>query len=149
MTVWMRAAQPTDAGRIGEILWQFQERNNWMPSLYTGAQSIGFCGAMIDRGWVTVAGDDDGICGFIAQDGTEICALYLSPSAKGRGVGRMLLDQAKQRSSDLWLRCFVANTGAIRFYGREGFVEKNRSNGAGTEENLPNVTFVWSKEAET
>ena len=146
MSVWIRPAQPTDAGRIGDIMWQFQADHTWMPDLYSAAQTIAFCGAMIDRGWVTIALANDEICGFLARDGHEICGLYLSPQAKGRGIGRVLLDHAKRQSRVLWLRCFQANTGALRFYRREGFVEKSRGTGAETDENLPSITFTWSKE---
>ncbi|MFC3117588.1 hypothetical protein ACFOHS_01945 [Jhaorihella thermophila] len=56
MTVELRPARPTDAGRIGEILHRFQEATDWMPPQLSGVEYIAYCGAMIDRGWVTVAG---------------------------------------------------------------------------------------------
>ena len=122
MTVRLRPARSTDAGKLGVILKQFQDHNDWMPDLYTAAETIAFCGALFDRGWVTVAMLDDRVVGFLARDDAEICALYLTRRAFGKGVGRALLEDAKTRSTRLTLRVFQANTGAQRFYRRPELV---------------------------
>ena len=88
MTVQLRAAQPTDAGATGDVLWKYLCRTDWMPNLYTAAETISFCGVMIDRGWVTVAILDDQVEGFIARDGDEIHALYLNRKVARRGAWR-------------------------------------------------------------
>jgi len=143
----LRSARPTDAGTAGQILWQNQRDSDWLPDLYSAAETIGFCGVMIDRGWVTVAVIDDRVQGFLARDGTEICGLYLSPEVRGRGVGRCLIEDAKCRSGLLHLRAFQANTNAQRFYRRAGFVSVSRGIGAENDENLPDIAYVWRKEA--
>jgi GNAT superfamily N-acetyltransferase len=145
----LRPAQPTDAGAMGDILWRFQDHADWLPDLYTGAETIGFCGEMIDRGWVTVALVAGRVEGFLARDGSEIRALYLSAKVDGQGIGRQLLGDAKARSKRLTLRAFAANAGACRFYRREGFVETGRGDGADNDANLPEVHFLWPKEAAT
>ncbi|MFT7594555.1 MAG: ribosomal protein S18 acetylase RimI-like enzyme [Paracoccaceae bacterium] len=147
MTVRLRPARSTDAGKLGVILKQFQDDNDWMPDLYTAGETIAFCGALIDRGWVTVAMQDDQVVGFLARDGAEICALYLSRQSSSKGIGRALLDDAKTRSTRLTLRVFQANSGAQRFYQREGFAEVGQGDGADNDENLPDIAYVWPKEA--
>ncbi|WP_342779771.1 GNAT family N-acetyltransferase [Phaeobacter marinintestinus] len=142
----VRPARSTDAGSLGDILYDFQRDTEWMPDLYTGAETIAFCGTMIERGWVTVAEVDDQIAGFLARDGEEIVALYLSPDIGRRGVGRQLLNAAKQAVKRLELHTFEANEGAQRFYLRQGFVEKARGDGSDNEENLPDITYVWTQE---
>ena len=117
-----------------------------MPELYTGAEFIAFAGAMIDWEWVTVAEVDGRVQGFIARDGEEICALYVSERANGRGVGRVLLGDAKRRSDRLRLRVLEANEWAQRFYQRQGFVESGRGDGAENDENMPDIVYVWTKE---
>lgn len=149
MSVRLRPARSTDAGKLGMILKQFQDNNDWMPDLYTAGETIAFCGAMIDRGWVTVAVLDDQVVGFVARDGAEICALYLSRRSSGQGVGRALLEYAKSRCNRLTLRVFQANSGAQRFYRREGFAETGRGTGAENDENLADIAYVWPKEAAT
>lgn len=139
----LRPAHTTDAGSIGEILHRFQQETDWMPELYTGAEYIAFAGAMIDMGWVTVAEVDGRVQGFMARDGEEICALYVSPEVNQRGIGRRLLNEAKRRSRRLRLKAFAANDWAHRFYARQGFVEQGRGDGSDNDANLPDIAFVW------
>ncbi|WP_406648559.1 GNAT family N-acetyltransferase [Aliisedimentitalea scapharcae] len=143
MSLHIRAAFPTDAGETGDILYRFQESTAWMPKLYTSAEIIAFCGAMIDRGWVTVAEDDGQVIGFLARDGEEICGLYTLRDGRRKGVGKLLLDHAKTQSKRLTLRAFQANIGAQRFYRREGFVVTGQSDGSANDEGLPDLAFVW------
>lgn len=143
MTLTLRSARSTDAGKAGDILHRFQEDTVWMPKLWTGAEAIAFCGTMIGRGWVTVAEEAGRVCGFLARDGAEICSLYLSAEAQGRGIGRALLDAAKAAQPHLTLRTFQANEGAQRFYLREGFAETERTDGARNEEGLPDIAYEW------
>lgn len=146
MTVTLRPARSTDAGKIGAILSGFLAASEWMPDLHTGAEDIAFCGDMIDRGWVTVATQAEVVIGFIARDGEEICALYVGEQAQGRHVGHQLLDDAKARAERLELQVFQANTRAQKFYSREGFCETGRGDGAGNEEGLPDIAYVWNRE---
>lgn len=145
MTVTLRSARSLDAGAIGEILHGFARENDWMPELHSGAETIAFCGRMIDNGWVTVAEQADKVAGFLAVDGTEVHCLYLSPVARNKGIGAQLLDSAKAGRRELALYAFQANTGARRFYKRHGFVEVARSEGADNDEQLPDIRFVWRK----
>ncbi|MFT6647483.1 GNAT family N-acetyltransferase [Pseudophaeobacter arcticus] len=141
--VSLRPASALDAGTTGWILHRFALYTPWMPVLYSEAETIGFCKAMIDYGWVTVAERNGRVIGFMARDGAEICSLYLAPDARGQGVGKVLLRQAKAAQPELWLRALVANTGARRFYQREGFCETDRTDGSGNDEGLPDVRMAW------
>ncbi|MDA7967180.1 GNAT family N-acetyltransferase [Ruegeria sp.] len=148
MTAHLRPARSTDAGRTGDILHGFARENPWMPELHSGAETIAYCGWMIDQGWVTVAETDDGVVGFLALNGDEILSLYLTPSARGQGIGRQLLHHAMAGQTELSLYAFQANIPACRFYERNGFAEVARSDGADNDENLPDIKYVWrSKEA--
>ncbi|MEW2919161.1 GNAT family N-acetyltransferase [Ruegeria sp. ANG10] len=143
MTVTLRPARTTDAGKIGEILYGFARDSDWMPELHTCAETIAFCGWMIDRGWVTVAETDTDVVGFLALNGTEVHSLYLTPPICGQGIGQRLLDHAKSDQAELSLFAFQANHGACRFYERNGFAEVARSDGADNDENLPDIKYVW------
>ncbi|MFK7752196.1 MAG: N-acetyltransferase family protein [Sedimentitalea sp.] len=144
MSVFIRPARTTDAGKIGDILWRFQHQHDWMPVLYSGVETIAFCGQMIDRGWVTVAERERMILGFLARDGDDVCSLYVDAAQKRQGVGRELLDHAKSQNKRLTLRAFEANVGAQKFYSRQGFVERNRCAGTNAE-NLPEIHFEWKR----
>jgi ribosomal protein S18 acetylase RimI-like enzyme len=61
--------------------------------------------------------------GFLALKPASSCLdqLFVAPQAQGRGVGRMLLDFAKDRlPNGLWLRTAADNVRACRFYERNG-----------------------------
>ncbi|SMO93394.1 GNAT family N-acetyltransferase [Ruegeria faecimaris] len=146
MTVTLRPARSTDAGATGKILHGFACENEWMPELHSCAETIAFCGVMIDRDWITVAENEDGVVGFLALNGSEVHSLYLRASARNQGIGQRLLDQAKSGRQKLSLFAFQANHGARRFYERNGFAEIARGDGADNDENLPDIKFVWNRE---
>lgn len=143
----LRPATPLDAGTTGAILSEFAETTPWMPRLHSRAEDIAFCGAMIERGWVTVAGRTERIEGFIARNGAEINALYVAADARGHGLGQALLQSAQKARDDLTLWTFDANMGAQRFYERHGFEAAQRTDGAGNDEGLPDIRYIWTKGA--
>ncbi|WP_037310805.1 GNAT family N-acetyltransferase [Ruegeria halocynthiae] len=146
MTVILRPARSTDAGATGEILHGFARENDWMPELHSCAQTIAFCGRMIDQDWVTVAETNRGVVGFLSVNDAEIHSLYLSPVGRGKGIGQRFLDHAKSCHRQLSLIAFQANHPACRFYERNGFTEVSRGDGTENDENLPDIKYVWHKE---
>ncbi len=142
----LRAAQSTDAGATGAILSAFIDETDWMPRLHTRAEDIGFAGKMIDRGWMDVATINDLVVGFMARDGVDINALYVAPQHRSNGVGAALMSHAKAHNTHLKLWTFDANTRAQVFYARHGFCEIGRTDGADTDEGLPDVHLEWRKE---
>jgi GNAT superfamily N-acetyltransferase len=88
----------------------------------------------------------DPVSGFLALDPKTqtITALYCAET--GRGIGRALLEQARKASDHLDAWAFQANTGARRFYAREGFKEVRATNGDNVE-GLPDVLLRWESAA--
>ncbi len=146
MTVILRPARSTDAGTAGAILYGFARENDWMPELHSEAETIAFCGRMIDLGWITVAEIHGQVAGFLALNGDEVQSLYLAAPARGQGIGQQLLDHAKSQRPKLDLYAFQANHRACQFYERNGFVEVARSDGSENDENLPDIRYVWTCE---
>ncbi|MGY3437440.1 MULTISPECIES: N-acetyltransferase family protein [unclassified Marinovum] len=147
MNLYIRAARSTDAGKIAAILTEGNAAPPWKPHLHTGAQDVAFCGKLIDRGWVRIAENEEGrIVGFIARDGEEIDALYVAGPDRGHGIGTVLLNDAKSACKHLELWTFQLNTGAQKFYEREGFTEIKRTDGSTNQEQLPDVRYAWDKE---
>ncbi len=145
MMATLCSASALDAGVIGGILWRYLNRTDWMPCLYSGAETVAYCGTMIDRNWVTVAKLDQHVIGFIARFDQEILSLYVDDMHQGLGVGTLLVDHAKAADCRLSLRVFQANKDARRFYARHGFMETDTSDGAGNDEGLPDVQLVWER----
>ncbi|MEL6452882.1 MAG: GNAT family N-acetyltransferase [Pseudomonadota bacterium] len=142
----LRPARSTDAGKVGAILSGFVDATPWMPRLHSRAEDVSFAGQMIDRGWVTVALQGAEVAGFLAQNGDDIHALYIKPSAQRQGCGRALLHHAQGLRDRLTLWTFQANTGAQAFYAAHGFHEVARTDGAENDEGLPDIQMQWQKE---
>jgi 8-oxo-dGTP pyrophosphatase MutT (NUDIX family)/GNAT superfamily N-acetyltransferase len=99
---------------------------------------------------VTVAELDGTIVGLMALDtgsrgGLDwIDQLYLDPAWIGRGLGERFVEVARQRRpGGLQLWTFAVNVPAQRFYERLGFVEVERTSGAGNEERSPDIRYEW------
>ncbi len=143
----LRAAHPLDAGLVGAILSEFAENTEWMPRLHSRAEDISFAGSMIEKGWMTVAGRHEGVEAFVACDGAFINALYVSESARGIGLGSALLSRVQSQHRHLELWTFEANKLAQIFYEARGFQEVERTDGAGNDENLPDIRYLWNRKA--
>lgn len=131
-----RDALPGDVPALAAILDGWIAETGWMPKLHSAAETRAFLAGLIAEDRVLVADGGAGPVGFIALRGAEVLALYLAPGARGRGIGRALLDHDPGPRS-LWT--FQANSGAIRFYLRAGFAEIERTDGQANEERLPDI----------
>jgi putative acetyltransferase len=65
--------------------------------------------------------EDSRVLGFLSLHENRLAALFVSPEAQGRGLGRQLLDEAKRLRSSLELNVYSANDRAIAFYQAGGF----------------------------
>ena len=64
---------------------------------------------------------ETGVEGFIGLEGDWVAGIFVWRPAQGRGVGKALLEQAKEKRSRLSLRVYQDNKRAVAFYQREGF----------------------------
>jgi ribosomal protein S18 acetylase RimI-like enzyme len=78
----------------------------------------------LESGWrVILAAEDEQVIGFLATKPTEgvLDQLFVSPNAKGRGIGTALLKRAMTEMPDgFWLRTAAANQAACAFYQARG-----------------------------
>ncbi len=139
----LRDATVADAPALALVLGNWIRDTPWMPKLHTKAQDLIFVTQLITTRVVRM--EDRGL-GFLARQDGEIDALYLVPSARGQGLGKALLDEAKAAEEMLTLWAFQANLGARRFYEREGFVEAFMTNGGDNVEGLKDVRLVWERD---
>jgi 8-oxo-dGTP pyrophosphatase MutT (NUDIX family)/ribosomal protein S18 acetylase RimI-like enzyme len=104
---------------------------------------------VVGRADVWVADLDGVVVGLMVLDrdrtGGWIEQLYLDPSWIGRGLGARFVQLAKERNAEgLQLWTFQANDPAQRFYERHGFVDAERTDGAGNEERAPDIRYRWT-----
>jgi ribosomal protein S18 acetylase RimI-like enzyme len=87
------------------------------------------------------------LVGILVLDGPWLDQLYVEPTITRRGIGSNLVDLAKrERREGLRLWTFASNTGAQRFYERQGFVATRRSDGRRNEEGAPDILYIWQGE---
>lgn len=142
MSVTLSPAEPRDAVALARILGDWLRGTGWIPVLHNRGEDLSFLRRMIASHRVLVARDTVPV-GFIAVKHGDIAAFHVAETHRGRGIGKALLDAVKAEEPRLALWTFQANVDAIRFYAREGFVEVERTDGAGNEERLPDVRMIW------
>ena len=64
---------------------------------------------------------DREIQGFIGLNNEYIEGIFVSAEMQSKGIGKILLNYAKDKKHKLLLNVYQKNTGAISFYQREGF----------------------------
>ena len=65
--------------------------------------------------------DEGRVVGFVALLGIEVGAIFVHPSHQRRGVGRQLMDKAKELRGELVVEVFKANSIGRAFYAKYGF----------------------------
>lgn len=107
-------------------------------------------GVLLPAGGVRVV-DEDGTLRAMSAHAMDngigwIEQLYVEPGQTGRGLGAQLLRRAlselqAQGAAVVRLWCFQANTGARRFYERQGFAAVAFTDGRDNEEGCPDLLY--------
>jgi GNAT superfamily N-acetyltransferase len=147
----LRRARPADAAAIAELhLAARRAAMPWLPDLHSDAEvGIWIRDRLLAEAevWVALAGA--ALVGYMALVGGMLDHLYIAPGHQGRGIGSLLLDQAKAlRPAGLRLYAFQRNVRARAFYEARGFAAVAFSHGADNEENEPDVLYQWRPQAE-
>jgi len=145
VSVRIEPARPGDAAEIAAILSDWMHETPWLPDIHGPEEHRIFGLFLLERTHVTVARRGRRVVGFLARRGSQIEALYVARAERGKGFGQRLLAYARRGRRQLWLWTHQANTGARRFYARNGLVETEVSDGLHNDERLPDVKLMWSK----
>lgn len=143
----LRRAIPNDARAIADIhIAARRDALPYLPELHDDEETLGWIAdTVIPNQEVWVANRGDTVDGYLAMSGTELNDLYVRPGQQGKGIGRALLEKAKELSSgELQLWTFQRNDLARAFYERHGFVAVEMTDGEGNEEREPDVRYAWS-----
>ena len=82
---------------------------------------------------------------FMAMKGDFIDQLYVHPDYQKRGIGRALLEYARELSPEhVWLYTLQINTNARTFYEKNGFVAE-KFGISPPPESEPDVEYHWRK----
>lgn len=146
----IRAAEPSDALAVARVhvrSWQSAYRSllaeEYLASLRPEDRAARYDFASADPAApkTTLASEGDLVLGFVttapSRDGDlplygELCALYVDPDHWGRGVGRLLVAEARRRLfvqgfTDALLWMMAGNQRADRFYRRDNWLPDGNS----------------------
>lgn len=117
-----------------------------MPVLHTPDEDLNFyTTGIFTSSEVWVAEFDDVVAGFIAFRDGLIEQLYVIPKCQRRGIGSSLLSVAKSMSDSLKVWTFQCNEGARHFYEKHDFGVERQTDGAGNEEQQPDMLYIWQR----
>ena len=92
---------------------------------------------------VWVAEYEERVIGFMAIAGDFVDQLYIHPEFQRRGIGRSLIDHAKDLSPEhVWLNTLQFNVNGRAFYEKNGFVPV-RFGVSPAPESEPDVEYHW------
>lgn len=91
-----------------------------------------------------VAEIDGEVVGFISLMGNEVGAIFLQPACHGKGVGKALMDKARELHGNLEVEVFKENTIGRNFYSSYGFSHLEEELHEPTGQQLLRLKFTTS-----
>ena len=111
-----------DLDQVAEIWLAANQQAHSFISAEYWLENLGPVKEMLPQAEIYVLEREGEIAAFIGLQGDYIAGLFVSAEVRSRGLGRLLLDRAKQEHDRLSLKVYSKNTRAQSFYLREGFV---------------------------
>lgn len=142
----IRALEKSDVDRTAEIWLDTNIRaHSFIPAEYW-QENFKPVREMLLQAEVYVYEDEaqNEIQGFIGLDGTYIAGIFVWHTVQSKGIGKRLLDFAKEKKNQLYLNVYQKNTKAVRFYQREGFRIQQETFDKNTDEK--EYTMQWETE---
>ena len=94
--------------------------------------------------FLAIEASGEQVLGILACNENWVNQLYIHTEYQGRGIGKKLLNHAKQQSEgSLFLYTFEVNKKAQEFYERNGFKVVGR--GYENEEQLEDIKYEWTR----
>ncbi|CUH54402.1 GNAT family N-acetyltransferase [Shimia marina] len=138
----IRRAQVADAPAMARIVSDWEAATDWMPSIYGPEEIADMIREAMPEREMWVAGNP--IEGYLSFDPkvNRVGGLYCRKT--GAGLGKALMEKAKEGRDFIWLHTHEANEAAQRFYKREGFEEVSRHDGD-IHKGLREVRMEWRR----
>jgi ribosomal protein S18 acetylase RimI-like enzyme len=147
--LFIREYRPEDFDAV-TILWRIA-REKSLPELHRGKGHFFyedqdyFRDHILKENRVWVVERDQHPVAFLAMRDDFIDHLYVHPDYQNRGIGKALLDYARQFSPEhLWLYTLQVNLNARAFYEKYGFVAE-KFGMTPPPDNEPDVEYHWRK----
>ena len=117
----IRKLQKADINRVADIWLKTNLKAHFFISEQYWISNYEFVKEILPQAEVYVYEDDKMIQGFIGINDEYIEGIFVSDEMQSQGIGKALLNYAKDKRSKLLLNVYQKNTRAISFYQREGF----------------------------
>ncbi|PPK94247.1 acetyltransferase (GNAT) family protein [Kineococcus xinjiangensis] len=147
MIVNLRRAAPSDADAVTQVLLRSREESA-LAVVHTPVEVRRWVGEDLIPGrctWIALV--DERIVGVAAVEDDWLVQHYVVPEAQEHGVGRALLDVAKEHSAGaLQIHLYQRNVRAQRFYAAAGFVVTAAGNGEANPDGEPDLVMSWRQE---
>jgi ribosomal protein S18 acetylase RimI-like enzyme len=146
----LRPARSQDMLACARIINTWIDETDWLPRMQTPEAITAHYQTTVfqeRRSFVVTA--DGMVIGVmsLSNDG-YISAMCLGRQYRGRGVGTMMINQAKvEFGHEVKVWTFEANVLANAFFSKHGFFSINRTDGD-NEEGLPDVLMQWFERVE-
>jgi len=148
MTTIIRRATKDDGAAVGDIFLAARATMTYLPRLHTDEETRGHFARLTAEKETWVAEREGKVVGFAIVDGGWLEHLYVHPSRFNTGTGSKLFKQATlQHPQGFQFWAFQKNTGARRFYERNGCALVRLTDGQDNEEKEPDVLYVWPARA--
>ena len=144
----LRRGDVADAASVASLNRRVRrEALGYLPELHDAAEDLAFFQRVARESALWLAERDGVLLGFGAARPGWLDHLYVDAGARGRGIGRSLVERLRRGESEMRLWVFQRNRPAIAFYESLGFRLERETDGQGNEEREPDALFVWRRPA--
>ena len=137
----VRKLQKTDIDRVAYIWLDTNLKAHYFISAQYWKDNFELVKEMLLQAEVYVYESDQKIQGFIGLSNEYIEGIFVSDEMQSQGIGKILLNYAKEKRKKLLLNVYQKNTRAISFYQREGF--EIQSNGLDEATGEKDYVMAW------
>lgn len=121
----IRELRKADVNRVAKIWLDTNITAHYFISVQYWKSNFELVKELLLQTTVYVYEDNQGIRGFIGLNNEYVEGVFVSEGMQSHGIGKALLNYAKDKRSKLLLNVYQKNTRAISFYQREGFDVQN------------------------
>ena len=139
----VRELRKEDINKVADIWLDTNIKAHFFISAQYWKSNLELVKELLLQATVYVYEDNNGIQGFIGLNDEYIEGIFVSDENQSQGIGKILLNYAKDRRHKLLLNVYQKNTRAIAFYQREEFVIQHDGLDKATSEK--DYVMVWQQ----
>ena len=139
----IRELQKADTNKVADIWLDTNVATHSFISAQYWQNNFELVKELLLQATVYVYEDNQEIQGFIGLNNEYIEGVFVSNEMRSHGIGKALLNYAKNKRNKLFLNVYQKNVRAIAFYQREGFKIQNSGFDEATKEK--EYVMAWQR----